>query len=131
MSSAICLSICMLLQLSVGSKTSNPIAIGLGRFKRQIGDLQNPNGEERTYDLEISFPTKDTDEVVNDEGRRQKLTELFEKLLFENTQLDVSKTLPGVRRDDESITIGQEFTCKEGEVVRENECGKLYVVVHF
>ena len=116
---------CMLIQLSVGSQTSNPNSIGLGRFRRQVGDLQNPNGEERTYDLEISFPTTDADEVENSEGRRQKITELFEKLLFENEQLDVSDTLLNVAIDPESISIGNAFTCDEGDVVRDNECGKI------
>ena len=115
----------MLLQLYVGSQTSNINSIGFGRFKRQIGDLPNPNGEETNYELEVSFPTLDTDEVVNDEGRRQKLTELFEKLLFENKKLDVSDLLPNAQLDPDSVSIGNAFTCNEGEVVRKNECGKL------
>ena len=93
-----------------------------GRFKRQINDLANPNGEEKTYELEISFPTKDTDEVINSEGRRQKLTELFERLLFENEQLDVSNQLPNTDLDSDSIAIDQAFSCGEGSVVRDNEC---------
>ena len=108
-----------------GISSANQNFLG-GRFKRQIpNDLSNPGGEEKTYELEISFPTKDTDEVINDEGRRQKLTELFERLLFENEQLDVSKQLPNTEIDSDSIAIDQAFSCDEGNVVRENECGKL------
>ena len=117
--------ICIFLHLFVGSN-ANQIFLGGGRFRRQIpNDLTNPSGEEKTYELEISFPTKDTDEVINDEGRRQKLTELFERLLFENEQLDVSKQLPNTEIDSDSIAIDQAFSCDEGSVVRENECGKL------
>ena len=107
-----------------GSKTSpNPNFVGVGRFKRQIpNDVTNPSGEEKTYELEISFPTKDTDEVFNDEGRRQKLQELFERLLFENEQLDVSAQLPNTEIDTDSIDVDQAFSCADGSVVRENEC---------
>jgi hypothetical protein len=84
--------------------------------------VTNPSGEEKTYELEISFPTKDTDEVFNDEGRRQKLQELFERLLFENEQLDVSAQLPNTEIDTDSIDVDQAFSCADGSVVRENEC---------
>ena len=117
--------ICIFLHLFVGS-SGNQNKFGGGRFKRQIpNDLSNSNGEEKTYELEISFPTKDTDEVINDEGRRQKLTELFERLLFENEQLDVSSQLPNTEIDSDSIGVSQAFSCDEGNVVRENQCGKL------
>ena len=111
-------------QLFLGFQTSSPNAISFGRFRRQVGDDRRGSGEERTYDLEISFPTKDTDEVINNEGRRQKLTDLFEKLLFENNKLDVSDQLFNTQINDESISVGQAFTCDEGYVVRDNQCGK-------
>ena len=121
--------ILVFLYVSVGSKTSpNPNLIRQLRFKRQIPNEQN--SEDQTYDLEISFPTRDTDEVINDEGRRQKLTELFERLL-QSEQLDVSNQLPNTNIDDDSFTVDQAFACDEGSVVRENECGRFINIIFY
>ena len=71
--------------------------------------------------------------LLYEEGKliRQKLTELFERLLFENEQLDVSSQLPNTEIDNDSIAIDQAFSCDEGNVVRENECGKLLKEIYF
>merc|ERR1719410_3241167 len=44
-------------------------------------------GEEQAYQLEISFPTKDTDEVTNDAGQRERIERLIQSIILEQNKL--------------------------------------------
>ena len=98
----------------------NPSANELGdqlvrlRLRRQA--------PEQAYQLEISFPTKDTDEVTNEEGQRERIERLIQSIILEQNKLDVNDTLPNVLLDKSSINIANEFTCPNGQVVQDNEC---------
>ena len=39
-------------------------------------------GEEQAYQLEIKFPTKDTDEVTNDKGQQERIERLIQSIIF-------------------------------------------------
>ena len=93
------------------------------RIKRQIAQ-QNGGGDDQTYQLEIQFPTIDNDEVTNGEGKRERLQRLIESIILEQNKLDVNDTLPNVQLDKSSFAIEKQFTCDEGEVVSDNDCGK-------
>ena len=100
------------------------------RFKRQAAnsvgsgpDGGGGSGDERSYELEISFPTIDNEEVTNDAGQRERIERILESIILEGDQLNVKDKLPNVVLDKSSIDIDQEFACKDGEVVRDNQCG--------
>ncbi|XP_040577922.1 uncharacterized protein uif [Lepeophtheirus salmonis] len=88
----------------------------LSRVKRQT------DTDDQAYQLEISFPTIDADQVTNDDGKRQQIQELIESIILEQNKLNVNDTLPNVQLDKSSIILGQEFSCDDGQVVVENEC---------
>lgn len=75
--------------------------------------------------MEISFPTVDNDEVANDQGKKERIERLLQSIILEQNKLDVNDTLPNVKLDKTSLNIAQEFACGNGQVVVENECGKL------
>ncbi len=117
---------------------------GLTRIKRQIGDESVPpplatpaaagggeSNSDQAYSIEFSIPTRDADEVTNESGARERIERLIEKIILEQNKLDVNDTLPNVLLDKSSIAIDQEFTCKDGEVVVENECGESSSLLFF
>lgn len=89
------------------------------RIKRQIG---NRNNDDQAYQLEISLPTIDNDEVTNDAGQRERIERLLQSIILEQNKLNVSATLPNVQLDKSSFSIDEEFTCNKGEVVVDNDC---------
>ena len=48
-----------------------------GRQAKQLS-LSDP---EQKYDLELSFPVLDSDEVTNDDGRRERIDQLIQEIL--------------------------------------------------
>jgi len=93
------------------------------RIRRQVsGDSNGGEDEDQAYSLEISLPTKDGEEVTNDQGRIARIQSLIEKVILEDKKLDVDDTLPNVVLDKSSVAIQKEFACDAGEVVVEDEC---------
>ena len=87
------------------------------RVKRQAEDV------EQAYDLQISFPTLEGDEAINNkDGRRQKIDELLQSILLDNNQLEIDETLPGTLLDRQSIFLTPSFTCPTGSVVVDSSC---------
>ena len=111
------------------AKSDGSSSSGLTRIRRQIGS-QSGSGQDQdqAYSIEFSVPTKDTDEVTNEAGFRESIERLIEKVILEENRLDVNDTLPNVLLDKSSIAIDKEFTCQDGEVVRENECGECLML---
>merc|ERR1719282_869009 len=89
---------------------------GRSRVKRQELESQK-------YDLEISFPTIDGDEVVNLDGsRRERIERLLEQIILEENSLNVNGSLPGTTLDRASVSVSQSFACPIGSVVRDSAC---------
>ena len=44
-------------------------------------------GEEQNYNLEISFPTKDTDEVTNTKGQQDRIERLIQSIILEQVSI--------------------------------------------
>ena len=55
---------------------------------------------------------------------QERIERLIESIILEQNKLDVNDTLPNVQLDKTSIAIDREFSCEEGHVVAENECGE-------
>ena len=90
------------------------------RVKRQAADA-DPD-QEQAYDLEISFPTLDGDEAINQRGQREKIEFLLQSILLENNQLSVDDKLPGTSLDLNSILLEPSFSCPPGQVVVDSSC---------
>ena len=90
-----------------------------GRYKRQVGGRRD---DKQAYELEISFPTIDTEEVTNEEGQRAAIENLLKSIILDQDRLSVNDTLPNVLLDRGSLLIDKEFTCEDGHVVADNEC---------
>ena len=98
---------------------------GRSRVKRQELESQK-------YDLEISFPTIDGDEVVNLDGsRRERIERLLEQIILEENSLNVNGSLPGTTLDRASVSVSQSFACPIGSVVRDSACVPCPSGTHF
>ena len=98
-------------------------------MRRQVGAGGSVEGsgsdDDRSYDLEISFPTIDNEEVTNEQtGVSQRIEQILQSIILEQDKLNVNDALPNVVLDPSSFDIDQEFACQEGEVVVENQCGE-------
>ena len=61
------------------SSTSDPLTEQVVRLRLR---RQAP-GEEQAYQLEIKFPTKDTDEVTNGQGQQERIERLIQSIILE------------------------------------------------
>ncbi len=57
-------------------KNDSPVG-GLTRIRRQIGSSSGKD-QDQTYQLEISFPTIDNEEVTNEDGKRVRQLSIYD-----------------------------------------------------
>merc|ERR1712079_878064 len=98
--------------------TSDPLTEQVVRLRLR---RQAP-GEEQAYQLEIKFPTKDTDEVTNGQGQQERIERLIQSIILEQNKLAVNDKLPNTILDKTSVAVQQSFTCPDGDVVSDTEC---------
>ena len=79
--------------------------------------LRRQAPEEQTYQLEISFPTKDTEEATNSKGRTERIERLIQDIIL--AQRNPEK-LPNVILNKPSLAIESEFTCPEGKISKKH-----------
>ena len=87
------------------------------KVKRQAEDV------DQKYDLEISFPTLDSDNAINiKDGSVERIEKLLQEIILNENRFSVDNTLPGTSLDPASIEILPTFSCPLGSVVIDNTC---------
>ena len=99
----------------------------VSRVRRQA--TSGDDADDRSYDVEISLPSIDSEEVTNENtGLSDRIERILESIILEQNKLNVNDALPNVVLDPSSFDIDQEFACPEGEVVVGNQCGKTIIL---